>query len=117
MLLTAAACAPLFLEMPAFNPSWMLWIFIAAIWIFVLIVPQRKEAKRRTAMQEGLKRGDEVLTQSGIIGRIAQNKGEKVTLDCDGAKITFLRSTIVKVIDAKEGAAEEAKDKDKEKKS
>lgn len=82
-------------------------IGVFLIFYFVVIMPGRKEQKKRTAMQEGLKRGDRVLTQSGIIGRIGQNKGEEVTIEVDGAKIPMLRSTIVKLMD--EQAAEEKK--------
>src|SRR5262249_27726262 len=87
-------------------PIWVLFIGMAFIWIFLVMIPGQKDRKKRDKMQEGLKRGDQVLMQSGIIGRVAQNQGETVTIEVEGAKIKMLRNTVVKIIDTKEGATE-----------
>ena len=80
------------------NPLFLIVIF-AAIWIPLVILPTRKEKKAREAMQQNLAKGDRVLVQAGMIGKVSQTKGDTVTLDFGGAKIPFLRSTVVKVMD------------------
>src|SRR5688572_31594386 len=46
-------------------------IFIFVVFYFLLIAPMRKKQKRQQQMLSQLKRGDEVVTASGILGRIA----------------------------------------------
>ncbi len=72
---------------------------IALIWIFLVILPGRKEKKRKAEMLDNLKKGDRVLVQAGCIGKVVQTTGELVTLDFDGARIKFLRNTVIKIID------------------
>ena len=43
-------------------------VAIFAIFYFLLIRPQRKEQQRHRDMLEELKKGDEVITNGGIIG-------------------------------------------------
>ena len=50
----------------------LLPIGLILIFLFIVIIPSRKEAKKRQSMQKELKRGDRVLTQAGIIARVAQ---------------------------------------------
>jgi len=47
----------------------MMVIFIA-IFYFILIRPQTKQAKEHKAMIEALGKGDEIVTNGGILGRI-----------------------------------------------
>ena len=50
-------------------------IGLIALFYFFLIRPQSKRAKEHKAMTEGLQKGDEVVTQGGILGKIT-NVGE-----------------------------------------
>ena len=45
-------------------------ILIFVIFYFFLIRPQQKKVKDHKAMVVALKRGDEVITSGGIVGRI-----------------------------------------------
>ena len=47
----------------------MMVVFIA-IFYFILIRPQTKQAKEHKAMIEALGKGDEIVTNGGILGRI-----------------------------------------------
>ena len=47
----------------------MMVVFIA-IFYFILIRPQGKQAKEHKAMIESLSKGDEIVTSGGILGRI-----------------------------------------------
>lgn len=46
-------------------------ILVFAIFYFLMIRPQAKQRKKHQSMIHGLKKGDEVVTSSGIHGRIA----------------------------------------------
>lgn len=43
------------------------FVFLIAIMYFVIIRPQQKEAKEKTAMIAALKKGDKVVTNGGFI--------------------------------------------------
>ena len=45
-------------------------ILIFVIFYFFLIRPQQKKVKEHKIMVQNLKRGDEVITSGGIIGRV-----------------------------------------------
>ena len=50
-------------------------IGLIVLFYFFLIRPQSKRAKEHKAMTEGLQKGDEVVTQGGILGKVI-NVGE-----------------------------------------
>lgn len=50
-------------------------IGLIVLFYFFLIRPQSKRAKEHKTMTEGLSKGDEVVTQGGILGKIT-NVGE-----------------------------------------
>lgn len=47
-------------------------ILLLVIFYFLLIRPQTKRAKEHRAMVEALKKGDEVVTGGGVLGRITE---------------------------------------------
>ncbi len=56
-------------------------IIIFAIFYFLLIRPQQKKQKEHRKFLESLKKGDEVITSGGIIGRITGLTENIVTLE------------------------------------
>ena len=72
-------------------------IFIFVVFYFLLIAPIRKKQKRQQQMLSQLKRGDEVVTSSGILGRIAaldDAHGIIVLQISDNVKVKVLRNSI-----------------------
>ena len=67
-------------------------ILIFVIFYFFLIRPQQKKVKDHKSMVAALKRGDEVITSGGIVGRI-----EKV-YDDDKVDLSISESVTVKVV-------------------
>ena len=67
-------------------------ILIFVIFYFFLIRPQQKKVKDHKAMVASLKRGDEVITSGGMVGRI-----EKV-YDDDKIDLSISESVTVKVV-------------------
>lgn len=63
---------------------------IAVFWFFILR-PQAKKQKEQGQFSDTLERGQEVVTASGILGRINKVEGDIVTLEV-GTK-TYIRVT------------------------
>ena len=82
-------------------------ILIFLIMYFLMIRPQQKKMKDHKAMVEALRRGDQVVTQGGIIGKVSKVKedGEIEVEIADGVKVRIVRSTIVQVLNKTEPAA------------
>ena len=51
-------------------------ILIFAIMYFLLIRPQQKKVKEHKAMVSAVRRGDQIVTQGGIIGKITKVKDD-----------------------------------------
>lgn len=70
-------------------------VLIFVIFYFLLIRPQQKKAKDHQDYLASLKKGDEVMTSGGIIGRITGITDLVVTLEvADNVKIKVARSYI-----------------------
>ena len=81
-------------------------ILIFGIMYFLLIRPQQKKAKEHQAMVAGLRRGDQVITQGGIIGKVVKVKddGELELEIADGVKVRVVQATIATVVSKTEPA-------------
>lgn len=58
----------------------VMFVSIIAIFYFMLIRPQSKRAKEHRKMLIALQRGDEVVTNGGVVGKISQVADDFVTL-------------------------------------
>ena len=91
---------------------------ILIIFYFFLIRPQTKKMKEHTAMAEGLKVGDRVLTSGGIYGKITKLNGMEVTVEiAAGVNVVVERMTISGVVAAETKQAETKPVKTKAKKT
>jgi preprotein translocase subunit YajC len=81
-------------------------ILIFAIMYFLLIRPQQKKVKEHAAMVAALRRGDQVVTQGGLIGKVVKVKddGELEVEIADGVKVRVIQSTIATVMSKTEPA-------------
>jgi preprotein translocase subunit YajC len=75
------------------------FILIFVIMYFLIIRPQRQQAKKRGEMLSALRRGDTVVTGGGFIGKVTKvTDDNEVEIDLGGGtKVTALRSTIAEV--------------------
>jgi preprotein translocase subunit YajC len=82
------------------------FVLIFVIMWFMLIRPQQKKMKEHRAMVEGLRRGDQVITAGGLIGKVAKVKddGEIDVEIAEGIKVRVVRSTITGVLSKGEPA-------------
>lgn len=81
-------------------------ILIFAIMYFLLIRPQQKKVKQHAAMVEALRRGDQVITQGGVVGKVVKVKddGEVEVEIADNVKVRVIKSTIATVLSKTEPA-------------
>jgi len=88
---TSGAGSPLAAYLPFLQIG-----LIFVIMYFLLIRPQQKRQQDLAKLQGGLKKGDKVVTQAGIIGTVAGIGDATATLQVDtNVKIEFQRSAIV----------------------
>jgi preprotein translocase subunit YajC len=83
----------------------MLLIF----WLF-LIRPQAKRQREQKSFQESLERGDQVVTSSGILGKITKMEDQVLTLEVSNK--TYLRVTRNSISKEMTEAIYAVKDKD-----
>lgn len=89
-------------------------VFMFIIIYFMVLRPMKNQEKDRKARIEGLKKGDEVQLNGGIIGRISNLDGDLAIVEiADRVKVKVVKSEIS---DTREAAAKAAKEKDKGKK-
>ncbi len=83
-------------------------ILIFAIMYFLLIRPQQKKAKEHQAMVAAVRRGDQVVTQGGILGKVSKVKDDnEIEVEiANGVKVRVVKSSIAQVISKTEPASE-----------
>lgn len=75
------------------------FVLIFAIMYFLIIRPQRQQAKKRAEMLEAVRRGDTVVTGGGLVGKVTKvtNEGELEVEIASGVKVTAIRSMLAEV--------------------
>src|SRR6266849_6946252 len=74
---------------------------IFAIFYFLLIRPQQKQKRDRETMLAAIKKGDRVVTSSGLHGTVLNLNEHTVTLRvADQVKLEFDRSALGRVVEA-----------------
>ena len=108
--------ALLFAQAPSSGGSFGLSTFVMfggifAIMYFLMIRPQQKQMKQQQAMLSVLRKGDEVVLQSGIWGKVHTVEEKVVWLEfSNGTKVKVDKHAIVRRIDIPSSApAEEEK--------
>ena len=71
-------------------------IAIIAVFYFLMIAPQMKRAKKEKKFANELKRGDKVVTKSGMHGKVVDlnEKDNSCVIETMAGKIKFERSAI-----------------------
>lgn len=87
-------------KQPTFMDQLPMLAIMFLIFYFLIIRPQGKKAKTQQNFWSSMKRGDSVLTSSGILGTIEGLTDKYVTLEiADGVKVRILKSNIAKAAD------------------
>ena len=72
-------------------------LLILIPFILILFLQGRSQTKKQEAAIAGLKKGDRVVTQSGLVGRLVSIEGRyaELQLPPSGTKVTILRSGLL----------------------
>jgi preprotein translocase subunit YajC len=75
------------------------FLLIFVIMWFLIIRPQRQQAKRREEMLKAIRRGDTVVTNGGIVGKVTKviDDNELELQIADGVKVRAVRSLVADV--------------------
>ncbi len=81
------------------------FVGIGAVFYFLILRPQSKARKQHQEMLANLKKGDEVMTAGGLVGRVkdikdvdvGQAKETRVTIESGTSTVVVERSRIVRI--------------------
>lgn len=81
-------------------------LLIFAIMYFLLIRPQQQKMKEHQKMVASLRRGDQVITQGGLIAKVTKVKEDnEIEVEiAEGVRVRVVQSTIVQVMSKTEPA-------------
>ena len=80
-------------------------VLIFAIMYFLMIRPQQKKVKEHKAMVDAVRRGDQVVTSGGLIGKVTKVADNEVEVElAPNVKVRVVRSTISQVVSKTEPA-------------
>lgn len=75
------------------------FVLIFAIMYFLIIRPQRQQAKKRAEMLSAVRRGDTVVTGGGLVGKVTKvvDDDQLEIQVAEGVKVTALRAMLAEV--------------------
>ena len=86
--------------------SFLPLVLIFAIMYFLMIRPQQKKLKEHRALVDALRRGDQIVTSGGIIGKVSKVSDGEVEVEiATGVKVRVVKHTITQVLSKTEPAA------------
>ncbi|UJF14910.1 preprotein translocase subunit YajC [Jeotgalibaca sp. MA1X17-3] len=79
----------------------LFYALIFGVMYFILIRPQKKQAKKTKDMLDQIKPGDKVVTIGGLHGVVDEVNltNNTVILDCEGIFLTFEKRAISRIVD------------------
>lgn len=86
-------------------------VMILGVFYFLLIRPQQQQAKQHETFVKDLKKGEFVVTASGLFGRIVELRDNEVTLEiAPNVRVRHERSRIAAAVKADGTAAKAGKE-------
>lgn len=82
-------------------PAWtqlLMFVPLLAIFYFLIIRPQQRQMKAHKAKIDAVKRGDQVITGGGLVGKVTKVDDAYVEIDLGGAKVRAVKSTLSDVV-------------------
>jgi preprotein translocase subunit YajC len=75
------------------------FVLIFIIMYFLILRPQQQQAKRKQEMLKAIRRGDTVITNGGIVGKVTKvvDDSELELQIAEGVKVRAVRSLIAEV--------------------
>lgn len=85
--------------------SFIVMILVLVIFWFLLIRPQNQRMKKHRQMLEEIKRGDEIVTNGGLKGKVTKSTEKELIVDFgEGNKMTVMRAMVADVLNRPEPA-------------
>lgn len=75
-------------------------VAIGLVFYFLVIRPQGQARKKHADMLAGLKKGDEIMTAGGIVGKVKDLKDDRVTIESGTSTLVIDRARIVRIGDS-----------------
>lgn len=73
-------------------------ILVFIIMYFLILRPQQKKMAQHRAMVEALKKGDTVVTQGGLIGKVVGVRDDELDVEiATGVRVRVVRTTVAQV--------------------
>jgi preprotein translocase subunit YajC len=97
--LLAVMAAP---DMPGGGLSLLLFqiVAIGLVFYFLILRPQSQARKKHEELLKNIKKGDEVTTAGGIIGKVKDVKEDRVTIESGSATLVIERARIIRIGDS-----------------
>src|SRR5947209_460728 len=76
------------------------------IFYFLMIRPQQAKAKEHATLLKGLKPGDKILTNGGILGVVITVKEKSVSIRSADAKLEIVKSAVTEITDRSSSSTE-----------
>jgi len=82
-------------------PMMLMWGIVIFIFYFLMIRPQQRKQREAQKLLESLKKGDKVLTQSGLFGTVVGIKDNVAVLKiAEQVKVEMLKSSITTIVES-----------------
>ena len=95
------------------GPGFSIFLFqmlaFVAIIYFLMIRPKMRQEKRHRERLAHLRKGDEIVTAGGIVGKIVHVGEQHITIRSDESRLVVARSRIAEVNSSEDAKEERAK--------
>ncbi|HAL84499.1 MAG TPA: preprotein translocase subunit YajC, partial [Rhodobiaceae bacterium] len=73
-------------------------VMVFAIIYFMILRPQQKRQREHVSMVEALRRGDTVITQGGLVGKVAKVADDEIEIDiAENTRVSVIKTMIISV--------------------
>jgi len=87
-------------QQPGILASILPLLILFAIFYFLVILPQQKQAKKHKEMVEALKKGDKIVTAGGIIAEVIKNEEDFIKAKInDNVEVKITKDAIARKLD------------------
>ncbi len=76
---------------------------IGLVFYFLILRPQQQARKKHAELLQALKKGDEVVTVGGLIGKVKDIKEDRISVESGSATVVVDRARIIRVGDQTAG--------------
>jgi preprotein translocase subunit YajC len=74
-------------------------VLMVVVFYFLLIRPQQKQARQQDEMRKAIKKGDKIVTTSGILATVVGVKDRSLSVRSEDAKLEILKSAVAQVVE------------------